>query len=599
LSLIKKIDGYYFRGFIPKKLQQKAKQKTIDKKLHTNNKKEAQKLIKDIMIEFNYYLLRLKKMNINFNKDEIIKQAINEYIEKQLQEDEENLFNIPNQNLEKIIDSNYYPNYIKALEEAIEVDSYIIIEYNEVIVFLDEELKTVIPNLLELNKQEIEQAKKYLALKLLKKGKIINDRLLKGNYTQRNKKANENEQKDDYLISQLNKLIPVTKDYLEEIKKVEPNLEKYFNEFLAYSKRNNDLAIPEENKYKLVILTLLKYFNGDIDIKQITRKDIEKYRTKLEQLPKGWSKFKLYKNLKTLDEIIETNNKQEKPIETLSLSTIQPKYMRILNKFFEYAVDNDYILKNPANNLKYGKKLMKEAKKEYKAFTNEELELIFKTPFYTKGLENNIKNKIEKALAPIISLYTTMRLNEIASLYIEDIKQIDNIYFFDINNNKDKTVKADTSSRYIPIHTKLIELGFINYYKYAKDKGYERLWPTLNKKLKNKDTEEGIYGYQISDTFNNLIDNYITKDRSRVFHSLRKNAIDNLKQNGVDFDNRYEISGHSKGKDSDRRMDTIYTNPKNAKILYQDIQKIKYEVQSLDLIIENIGYLTSKFYNLN
>ena len=48
---------------------------------------------------------------------------------------------------------------------------------------------------------------------------------------------------------------------------------------------------------------------------------------------------------------------------------------------------------------------------------------------------------------------------------IQDIKEIDKIWCIDINRNtNDKKLKNASSEKVIPIHPKLIELGFLNFY---------------------------------------------------------------------------------------------------------------------------------------
>jgi len=57
---------------------------------------------------------------------------------------------------------------------------------------------------------------------------------------------------------------------------------------------------------------------------------------------------------------------------------------------------------------------------------------------------------------PLIALHTGARLNEIAQLRVEDIKDIDGIKCFYINEEHElKTLKNTNSMRYIPIHSAL------------------------------------------------------------------------------------------------------------------------------------------------
>ena len=56
-----------------------------------------------------------------------------------------------------------------------------------------------------------------------------------------------------------------------------------------------------------------------------------------------------------------------------------------------------------------------------------------------------------------------MRLKEITQLTKNDIVKINDIYCIDINTNNEKTTKTKKSVRIIPMHNKLIEIGFLDF----------------------------------------------------------------------------------------------------------------------------------------
>ena len=58
---------------------------------------------------------------------------------------------------------------------------------------------------------------------------------------------------------------------------------------------------------------------------------------------------------------------------------------------------------------------------------------------------------------PLIGLYTGMRLEEICQGYVSDIKEIDGVWCFDVNDDKpDKSVKTE-DRRLVPIHPFLVK----------------------------------------------------------------------------------------------------------------------------------------------
>lgn len=96
---------------------------------------------------------------------------------------------------------------------------------------------------------------------------------------------------------------------------------------------------------------------------------------------------------------------------------------------------------------------------------------------------------------PLLALYAGGRLNELSQLYLRDIVDIDDgIAFIDFNllgDDKldidesdpspagDKSLKTIAAQRQIPVHHRLIELGFLDYVRALRLAGHNRLFPEL------------------------------------------------------------------------------------------------------------------------
>jgi integrase len=83
---------------------------------------------------------------------------------------------------------------------------------------------------------------------------------------------------------------------------------------------------------------------------------------------------------------------------------------------------------------------------------------------------------------PLIGLYTGARLGEITQLRIADIRQQDGIWCFDLNEDDGKKLKTDGSKRLVPMHSKLMEHGFLDYVQQHK---HEKLFPEFTYCPKN------------------------------------------------------------------------------------------------------------------
>ncbi|MGL5524677.1 MAG: site-specific integrase [Aeromonas veronii] len=79
---------------------------------------------------------------------------------------------------------------------------------------------------------------------------------------------------------------------------------------------------------------------------------------------------------------------------------------------------------------------------------------------------------------PLILYYTGARVSEICQLYVADVMQQDNIWFFRIAElREDQSVKSRSSNRDIPVHSHLLTLGLLDYVSSLPADG--RLFPLL------------------------------------------------------------------------------------------------------------------------
>lgn len=112
---------------------------------------------------------------------------------------------------------------------------------------------------------------------------------------------------------------------------------------------------------------------------------------------------------------------------------------------------------------------------------------------------------------------TGARVNEIAQLLLSDVLAGDGVYYLNLesDNESGKKLKNANARRKIPLHSKLISLGFIDYVNALKDAGYTRLFPEL-KPHKTKG-----YGRPVSAWFNeSLLAGRLKLERNRANLSI-------------------------------------------------------------------------------
>jgi integrase len=204
------------------------------------------------------------------------------------------------------------------------------------------------------------------------------------------------------------------------------------------------------------------------------------------------------------------------------------------------------------------------ADKEREAFEHDDLKRLVASEIFQK---DNVLKEPEKYWIPLVALFSGMRLNEICQLYVADVMVVDDIPCFEVNGKADKKIKTASSERLIPIHPKLLELGFMAYVEDIRGKS-ERLWPNIKR---YRDGYGKIYGNWYG-RFNRA---NITENPKKCFHSFRHSFIDGLKQLEVQDKLISELVGHANESITTGRYGKRY----QPKVLLEALKKLDYGIE--------------------
>lgn len=171
---------------------------------------------------------------------------------------------------------------------------------------------------------------------------------------------------------------------------------------------------------------------------------------------------------------------------------------------------------------------------------------------------------------PLLALFNGGRLNELSQLYLSDIKDIEGFACIDFNLMgqdkvdidetsaaqvvaKDKSLKTINAVRVVPIHQKLLDLGFLLYVDALRKKGHARLFPELK-----HDKTKG-YGRAAGKWFNERylgIELKIERNGRKTFHSMRHNFGTALGGVNAEANIKSDFMGHARaGSQAEVRYD--------------------------------------------
>jgi integrase len=204
-------------------------------------------------------------------------------------------------------------------------------------------------------------------------------------------------------------------------------------------------------------------------------------------------------------------------------------YAMLFKAIFKSAIRRKKATANPFEDQR-----VKQTTTHYEPFTDGELAALFADAKFEIA---PAKHKTGTALpwASLISAYTGCRLEEVAQLKAEDIKQTDGVWFFEFCTNGNGKTRAAT--RVAPLHHALIDAGLLRY-RDALSPG-SMLFPGL-KRRKSRDR----LGSNLGDAFSRWRKKLGIVRPGVNFHSFRHTVGDRLRKAAVPEDDRAALLGH-------------------------------------------------------
>ena len=266
---------------------------------------------------------------------------------------------------------------------------------------------------------------------------------------------------------------------------------------------------------------------GNVPIDSLTHEDGRDFVEVLKKLPVNRSKS--YPTL-TVKELLEL-----KEVKILSYKSIL-KHTERISTLFNWAIKQGYTNQNVFR----GKlELTRTVEVVEKHFTQQELDLVLGSALKSESLA---LNKPERYWVTMIASHSGARLNEICQLDVSDIQEHEGIWVMNLTGDSgDKSIKTHAGNRLVPLHPKLLKLGFLDYVEQTKSSNHQKLFPNL-KKMRSTG-----YGTMISHWFAKYLKKLGIKKKGKNFHSFRHTVVNKLITKKVYEPFIKELIGHSHG----------------------------------------------------
>lgn len=308
---------------------------------------------------------------------------------------------------------------------------------------------------------------------------------------------------------------------------------------------------------------------GDLYVDQLTKQHMSDFKKQCRLFPRNLTKPQ--KQL-TFKEVIKRHEHSSYP--KMSSRSIN-KGLTSISGLLNWCINEGYCNDNPAARMRIAISDTKKATSRRQPFSPEELRTIFEeSPVFAEG-ERPQGGAAEAAYwIPILGLYTGARLEEIGTRQVTDIRQHNGIWYIDINADAPgMSVKTASSIRRVPIHRRVLELGFLEY-RDRIAQSHKDLFPQVHAKARARTTS-------YSKWFNRYLRNACgIEDTRKVFHSFRHTFKDACREAGIQQDVHDALTGHTDGS-----VSKTYGSGHSLNTLNEAIQKINY----LDLAIPSLN----------
>lgn len=305
-----------------------------------------------------------------------------------------------------------------------------------------------------------------------------------------------------------------------------PLLSDVVARFIKHQTLSNAWNQRTQEGYEAVFEVILEIL-GDLPIDVFTYELAEQVRDVIVQLPPNRHRSPIWKKL-SIEAILK-----KKPTQTIAQKTVN-QYLVRASALFEWALSRNLVQVNPFKGLKIRTK--QRAADQRKAFSTKDIIELFDPQNFTID-----PRRPSRYWIPVIAAYTGLRMEEIAQLELSDIKQVEGVLCFDINDEGEKKLKTLNSVRLVPVHSELLKLGFMEYVDSIKhNKQGKRLFPDLSE-------ANGKLSHNFGKWFARYRQQCGIAESGKTFHSFRHTVATIWKQLGVHESIPATLLGHSAG----------------------------------------------------
>lgn len=322
--------------------------------------------------------------------------------------------------------------------------------------------------------------------------------------------------------------------------------ERLMDLFERYAKENpkrvKEAALMQARRD---IGTFIELVGSDYPVTQLDRKAAREWKGLLMEYPVKAAEIAIFRGM-GIKEIVAANGQSNTPKPVIAAKTVN-RYIAAFSAFCNWLVAHDYIGANPLLDMYLS---VDKTKTNVRPFTDAERDVLFASPLFV-GCKNDVKwhlpgdHKIRdhRYWLPHVMMYSGARPGEIAQLLVDDVRQLHGVWIMHLTDEGDdeKSLKTKGSFRVVPVHSRLVEMGFIEHVERQKAAGERRVFPEAER------NERGHIASKFEKKFGVYLIKLGLKDgRGISLYSFRHGFSDAMRRAGLMDDEFGFLMGHSK-----------------------------------------------------
>lgn len=280
---------------------------------------------------------------------------------------------------------------------------------------------------------------------------------------------------------------------------------------------------------------------GDRPMAGYVREDAVRFKNLLRDLPADYGKAATYRGMSG-EAIVQST--VDLDVCRLQPRTVQ-RHVNALSTLWDSAVEAGEAESNIFSGFKFPS--AKKAHEQRAMWTEDQCQKLFLSPVWHGCKSENRRSQPgttiiqdERYWLPLVALYSGMRQEEICQLTVDDIRTERGVVVFDINGAPPKKLKNNNAVRLVPVHSKLSELGFLDYVDAQRRAQRNRVFDQL---------EGGGADHRLGHNFSKWFTRYRRDiglyEPGLDFHSFRHSATTFMQWSGVPEPVIDRLTGHA------------------------------------------------------